>query len=120
MKDNEGYEGVWRTIRGARVFIRTGENLDSAMARHKEKREKGFGTIAGEKIRSFELEGEDSGSVDIEFSNLKDMHDYIEDIKRMDRKEYGYADTYTVNINTDTTQYQGYKISKYKGKYKLK
>lgn len=35
MKDNEGYEGVWRTIRGAKVFIRKGEDLNSAMKRHK-------------------------------------------------------------------------------------
>lgn len=32
-KDIEGYEGVWRTIRGNRVFIRTGEGLESAMKR---------------------------------------------------------------------------------------
>ena len=32
-KDAEGHEGVWRTIRGRRVFIRDGEELGSAMAR---------------------------------------------------------------------------------------
>ena len=33
VKDAEGYTGVWRTIRGHRVFIRNGEELGSAMAR---------------------------------------------------------------------------------------
>ena len=32
-RDAEGYEGVWRTIRGQRVFIRVGEDLESAMDR---------------------------------------------------------------------------------------
>lgn len=32
-KDREGYSGVWRTIRGAHVFIRDGEDLESAMKR---------------------------------------------------------------------------------------
>lgn len=33
IKDENGFEGVWRTIRGRRVFIRKGESLDSAMKR---------------------------------------------------------------------------------------
>ena len=32
-KDTEGYEGVWRTIRGKRVFIRKNEELEDAMKR---------------------------------------------------------------------------------------
>ena len=121
MKDSEGFEGVWRTIRGARIFIRTGEDLDSAMKRHKEKQEKGLWTTnTGEKVRSYELVGEESGDVGIEFSNLRDMYEYAEEIKKMDRKEYGYSDTYSVSINTDKNQYIGHKITKYRGRYKLK
>lgn len=33
IKDENGFDGVWRTIRGRRVFIRKGESLDSAMKR---------------------------------------------------------------------------------------
>lgn len=120
MRDREGYEGVWRTIRGARVFIRNGEQLDTALERHKKYREDGFGTIKGEKIRSFTLEGEESGDVGYEFSSLSDLYNYMQKTKQMDRREYGYTDNFYVGINTDTKYYTGYKISKYKGKYKLK
>lgn len=120
MKDREGYEGVWRTIRGTRIFIRTGEDLDSAFERHKKLREEGFGTIRGEKIRSFTLEGEETGDVGEEFSSLSDLYEYMQDIKSADRREYGYTDTFTVGINTDTSYYPGYKISRYKGRLKLK
>lgn len=33
MKDEQGFEGVWRTVRGRRVFIRSGEELGKAMER---------------------------------------------------------------------------------------
>ena len=31
--DDSGHEGVWRTVRGRKVFIREGEDLDSALKR---------------------------------------------------------------------------------------
>ena len=120
MKDRDGYEGVWRTIRGARVFIRTGEDLDSALARHKKQKEEGFGTIRGEKIRSFTLEGEETGDIGYEFSSLSDLYNFMQEAKKEDRKNMGESDTYYVGLNTDNNYYTGYKISKYKGRYKLK
>ena len=36
-EDEYGYKGIWRTIKGTKVFIRDGEDLSSALARHKEK-----------------------------------------------------------------------------------
>ena len=33
MENDENEKGVWRTIRGRRIFIRSGESLGSAMAR---------------------------------------------------------------------------------------
>lgn len=39
MKDNEGFDGVWRTIRGQKVFIRKGESLDSAMKRNNKRKQ---------------------------------------------------------------------------------
>lgn len=39
MKDNEDFDGVWRTIRGQKVFIRKGESLDSAMKRNSKRKQ---------------------------------------------------------------------------------
>ncbi|MBQ6630726.1 MAG: hypothetical protein IJH55_01150 [Romboutsia sp.] len=78
-----------------------------------------LGTINGEDIKSFTLYGEESGEVG-EFTSLKELYEQMQDVKRLDKKEYGYTDDFTVQINTDTSNYIGYKIFKYKGRYKLK
>ena len=78
-----------------------------------------LGTINGEEIRSFTLCGEESGEAG-DFTSLKELYEEMQEIKRLDRQEYGYTDDFTVQINTDKNCYIGYKISKYKGKYKLR
>lgn len=55
IKDEEGFEGVWRTIRGQHVFIRKGEDLDSAMKRNNKKRGN-TGTKTEDKKEDKELE----------------------------------------------------------------
>ena len=80
---------------------------------------KSIGKINGEEIRSFTLVGEQSGEAG-EFKSLRELYKQIQELNRIDKKEYGETDTYTIDVNTDTTSYTGYKISKYRDKYRLK
>ena len=80
---------------------------------------KSLGTINGEEIRSFTLYGDETGDSG-EFTSLKELYERMQELKKIDRQDYGYCDSYTVQINTDTSVYTDYKISKYKNRYRLK
>ena len=80
---------------------------------------KNLGTINGEEIRSFTLYGDETGDSG-DFTSLKELYERMQELKKYDRGYYGYCDSYTVQINTDTTCYTNYKLSKYKNRYKLK
>lgn len=82
-------------------------------------KEKSLGRINGEEIRSFTLYGDETGESG-EFTSLKELYERMQEIKKIDKQDYGYCDSYTVQINTDTSAYIGYKIFKYKGRFKLK
>ena len=121
MAEFNGKQGVWRTVGGRRIFIADGDDLATAMKKSGkfDEPKKSLGTIRGEEIRSFTLYGDETGEAG-EFTSLRELYEQMQDIKRMDRRDYGYTDNFTVQINTDTSCYEGYTIYKRNGRYKLK
>jgi len=118
-KKYDDMDGVWRTIKGRHIFIKDGQSLTDALRENNLRQERPkIGTIAGEEITSLTLEGEESGEIGDYFS-LKEVYEAMQEVKKMDRREFGYTDTFTVTINTPTKAYYGYKIKKYKGKIRI-
>lgn len=79
-----------------------------------------LGTINGEEIRSFSIVGEDTGDYRDNLMSLKEVYEAIQEMKELDRRTMGRADNYSVEIKTDTKIYSDYKLTRYKGKLKLK
>ena len=52
------------------------------------------------------------------FKSLAEVYKYLQDIKKSDKKN-NFKDDYTVEVQTDTTNYTGFKLKKYKNKLKL-
>lgn len=71
-KDREGFSGVWRTIKGAHVFIRDGEDLDSAM-----KRSGKFGTkFSPKETEQLRKQGREARAREIDKINKMSQEEY--------------------------------------------
>lgn len=78
-KDNQGHEGVWRTIRGRRVFIRSGEDLESAM-----KRSGKFGTkFSPEETENLRKAGREARAKEID--KINNDNKYITENEQKDK-----------------------------------
>lgn len=78
-----------------------------------------LGTINGEAITGFSIYGEETGDVGKTYTSLKDIYNALQELKRQDKEMMGYYDNYTINVKTNTSNYTGYKLKKYKNKLKL-
>lgn len=86
-KDREGFSGVWRTIRGAHVFIRDGEDLDSAIKRN-EKFKKSLADIEKEYKEKRKQKVEERQNAFREMRSARD--EYGELSEEFDKKQKEY------------------------------
>ena len=74
IKDENGFDGVWRTIRGRRVFIRKGESLDSAMERATSSKR--------DNIKSIKEEKKNTKEENIKRKNKDNIEENIEELEK--------------------------------------
>lgn len=75
--------------------------------------------INNEEIKSFVIYGEDQGEIGKEFDNLEDCYNYIQELKRFDRRNE-IEDKYYVACQTDKHLYGYYILYRRNSRYKLK
>lgn len=71
-----------------------------------------------EKIVSYNVIGLDQGYQQ-SFKSIIDAYNYINELKKSDKKNNFKEKAYLIQIETDKAMYNYYKIVKYKNKYKL-
>lgn len=90
------------------------------MIKIKEVEKKPIGKINNEDIECFNVYGIDQGFVKGEFRSLKEVYEFIQDLKKSDKYNGFKESCYYVEIETEKSAYKAYTVSKYGSKYKLK